>query len=345
MDHLTPSYRILGCLALASVATLVACSSSSSATGGAGGDGTTGTSSSSSVAGGGTGGSGGSGGTTAASSGSSSDGGGSNCAPGAPFGGGETKVTGQQSVTAKIVDEKGAPIAAGQPVFICGIDLCSNPATTDATGSVTITTSLAMKKPAFKVGDALTYAELAIPLSAATTDFTAGGTKVLSTAKLSGATGAAFKAGSTVSSGGVSLVLAAATNVEVNQLIYDTDDKQLFRAVSIPLDNDGPWLASSGHTDFSLLYGVSPAGTTFCPAATATVALPHATSTPNDFGWAAGTAVEIWVMTTDVGQTYAPYAGWAKASDATVDADGTSVTTVAGQGLTYLDNFAIRKKQ
>ena len=60
---------------------------------------------------------------------------------------------------------------------------------------------------------------------------------------------------------------------------------------------------------------------------------------PNDEGWAAGTKVEFWVMTTDTAQVYAPYAGWAKISDGVVATDGMSVTTVAGQGFGFLENF------
>lgn len=262
------------------------------------------------------------------------------CPPGMTYGGGEMKKAGG-SVTAKIVDEKGAPIAAGQPVYICGIDICSDPSTTDANGSVTITTTLMMKKPAFKFGDTISYAELAIPLTMATTDFTGGGTKVLQTGKLSDKTGAALTAGKDATSGDVTISIPAGASVAIDALTYDTPDKQLFRATSVPITNDAPVFVSSGKTDFALLYAVAPVETTICPAAKVTVALPHATMMPNDLGWAAGDAVEFWVMTTDVAQTYAPYAGWAKMSGGTVSADGKSVTST--EGFVLLENFAIRK--
>jgi hypothetical protein len=214
---------------------------------------------------------------------------------------------------------------------------------TDATGSVTVSTTLSEKRPAFKVGDTIAYAELAIPLATATTDLTAGGTKVINTAKLSDKPGAALTPGMAATSGDVTLTIPAGASVDIDTIIYDTPDKQLFHAVSIPLANEGPWLASSEKTDFAILYGVSPAETTICPAAQVTVALPHATMTPNDLGWTAGTKVEFWVMTTDVGQTYAPYAGWARMSGGTVSADGKSVTTT--DGFLLLENFAIRKAQ
>jgi hypothetical protein len=215
---------------------------------------------------------------------------------------------------------------------------------------VSISTTLSMKKPAFKFGDTVSYAELAIPLTAATTDFTMTGTGKLATAKLADTSSATLAPGKDATSGSVTVSIPTGASIGINMLVYDTSDAQMFRAVNIPLTNEGPVLApvtvGDGGTpaDFQLLYGVAPTETTLCPAAKVTVALPHATMMPNDLGWAAGTAVEFWIMTTDTGQTYAPYAGWAKMSDGVVSADGTSVATVPGQGFIFLENFAIRLK-
>jgi hypothetical protein len=263
------------------------------------------------------------------------------CSPGGPYGGGETSMAGA-TVTATIVDETGAPVS-GQPAFICGLDLCASPGMSQATGAVSLHTGLTMKKPAFKIGDAVTYAELAIPLTMSTTDFTAGGTAVINTAKLAGKPGAPLTPGTNAVSGDVMLSIPAGAAVSIDTLVYDTPDKQQLRAVSIPMANEGPVLASAGVSGFGLLYGLAPAETLVCPPVKVSVALPHATMTPNDLGWAPGSAVEFWVMTTDTGQTYAPYAGWAKMSDGVVSADGRSVTTVDGQGFNFLETFAIRK--
>jgi hypothetical protein len=246
------------------------------------------------------------------------------------------------SVTAKIVDETGSPVPS-QPAWICGINICSAPGMTDGSGHVMITAALTEEAAAFKVGDEITYAALAIPLTTATTDFTEGGTAVLNTAKLADSSGATLTPGTSVTSGAVTVSLAADATVAIDELTYGTPAEQEFHAVSIPLANDGPWLASSGHDDFALLYGISPAETPICPAAQISVTLPHATLTPNDFGWTPGTQVEFWITTIDTGQTYAPYGGWAKASDGTVSSDGTKVVTT--QGLLALENFAIRKAQ
>jgi hypothetical protein len=125
------------------------------------------------------------------------------CSPPTTYGGGESAVV-ATSVTAKIVDETGAPVA-GQPVYICGIDICSDPGMTQADGSVTITTTLTEKGPAFKVGDTVNYSEIAIPLAAGATDFTKGGTAVLTIGALASKTGAALTPGTTATSGDVSI--------------------------------------------------------------------------------------------------------------------------------------------
>lgn len=284
----------------------------------------------------------------AVSSSSGTGGGGSvtTCPPAMKYGGGETTVSGA-AATAKIVDETGAPIAAGQPLFICGINECSPPGKTVASGAASISTTLSLKKPAFKFGDAVSYAELAIPIAAGTTDFTTLGTGKLATGKLAGKPGAPLTPGADAISGDVTITIPAGASVGIDSLVYETSDSELFRSVGIPLTNVGPVLApvtlgDGGAPDFQLLYGVAPAETTICPAAKVAVALPHATATPNDLGWAPGAAVEFWIMTIDTGQTYAPYAGWAKASDGVVSADGTSVATVDGQGFIFLETFAIR---
>jgi hypothetical protein len=247
--------------------------------------------------------------------------------------------TSNNAVTAKIVDQNGAPVA-GQPVYLCGINVCSPASMTKSDGTATIASTMSLQKAAFKVGDALNYAELAIPLAMGTTDFTMGGTAVINTGKLSDMPGAALTPGQDATSGDVTLSIPGDASV-CFYVTYDTPDSQLFRAVSIPLANEVPWLASAGVTGFQLLYGVTPSETPICPPAKVTVALPS----PNTTGWSPGDAVEFWITTADTGQQYAPYAGWAKMSDGAVSADGKTVSTADGQGFIVLENFAIRKKQ
>jgi Galactose oxidase, central domain/Kelch motif len=261
--------------------------------------------------------------------------GGFQCNAGGFYGGGE--VTGQGgTISATLVDQTGASVS-NQPAYICGINICSNPATTASNGSVSFGTTLNMKKPAFKVGDTISYAEFAIPLTPGTT--TNFGT--LMTGKFPAA-GSTLTPGADAVSGDVAISIPAGASIEINSLVYGTSDQQKLRTVRIPVNaQSSPWLpcASCG---FQLLYGLAPSGTTLCPNARITVALPHQNQSPNDFGWTAGTAVEFWVMTTDTSQQYAPYAGWRKISGGVVSADGTSISTNVGEGFEYLDNFAVR---
>ncbi len=267
------------------------------------------------------------------------------CPPPTLYGGGETSMS-NLSVTAAVVDETGAPVV-GQPAFICGINLCSPPATTDAAGKVSMQWSMSEERPAFKVGDAVHYAEIAIPLAKPVTDLTVGGGVVV-IGKLSDKPGATLTPGASAISGDVTIGLAKGTTVGIDGLTYDTSDTRKFRAVSIPVAKAtvalGELTADSGGGTFVLFYGVAPSDTPFCPAASVSVALPHTTQTPNnDFGWAPGTAVEFWITTIDVGQFYAPYAGWSKMSDGAVSADGKTAVTSPGQGFAVLDSFVIRK--
>jgi len=274
----------------------------------------------------------GSGGSTSSSTGSSMGGGGAGAVcPGMGYGGDGVAEAGG-TVQGTLVDVSGAPVA-GQPLYICGTDLCSPPAKSGSQGEVMIATNTMMKKRAFKFGDALTYAELSIPLTMATSDF---GT--ITTGKLP-AQGAALAPGGDAASGGVTVSIPAGASVVVDELVYDTPDKQLFRAVEIPVAKAKPVLdpvmIGGMAANFEILYGVAPAQTTICPAAKITV--------PNAPGWPAGTAVEFWITTVATAQEYAPYAGWAKASDGEVSADGMTVSTSAAGGFIYLDTFAVRK--
>lgn len=258
------------------------------------------------------------------------------CPPAMTYGGGEPTIV-PGAVAANLVDETGAPVAAGQPLYICGLNICAAPEKVGSNGSVSMMTNLEEKRPAFKFGDSINYAEFAIPLTTSAIDFRTIGSGLLATAKLAGKPGATLTPGADATSGDVTVSLAAGASVGIDSLVYWTPDTQVFRAVGVPLANAGPLLPATP-TGFALLYGVSPAETTICPPARLTVSLP------NTLGWAPGAAVEFWIMTTDTGQTYAPYAGWALMSDGVVSADGKTAETADGQGFTLLENFAIRLK-
>jgi hypothetical protein len=263
--------------------------------------------------------------------------GGFECSAGGFFGGGE--VSGQGgTVAATILDQTG--IAVGnQPTYICGVDICSDPHLTASNGSVNYGTSLNMKKPAFKFGDAVNYAEFAIPLTPSST--TNLGT--LMTGKFPAVgSGATMTPGTDAVSGDVTIAFPAGASIGIDTLVYSSSDLQQLRTVRIPINAQSSPLLPCPDCGFQLLYGLTPAETTLCPSARVTVALPHQNQSPNDFGWLAGAAVEFWVMTTDTGQQFAPYAGWRKISGGVVSADGSSVATNSGEGFEFLENFAVR---
>jgi len=189
------------------------------------------------------------------------------------------------------------------------------------------------------LGDTVNYAEFAIPLTpGSTTNF---GT--LMTGKFPAVgSGSTMTGGADAVSGDVTISFAAGASIFIDTLVYDSTDLQKLRTVRVPINAQTSPLLPCPDCGFQLLYGLTPAATILCPTARVTVALPHQNQSPNDFGWKAGAAVEFWVMTTDTGQQYAPYAGWRKISGGVVSADGTSVSTNSGEGFEYLDNFAIR---
>src|SRR5450432_704778 len=261
------------------------------------------------------------------------------CSSDGPYGGGEAVGQGG-TVTATIVDQSGAAVS-NQPTFICGLNVCSSPHQTDSSGSVSYNTTLNMTKPAFKFGDTISYAEFAIPLTPGST--TSFGTIQTGKFPVLGS-GSTLTPGTDAVSGDVTVSLAVGATIAIDALNYSTSDEQKLRTVAIPVTAQSSVLLPCSNCGFKLLYGVTPAETTICPAAKVTVALPHQTQTPNDFGWAPGAAVEFWVTTIDVGQQYAPYAGWRKISGGSVSADGTSVSTNAAEGFDFLESFAVRLK-
>ena len=259
------------------------------------------------------------------------------CTTGGPYGGAEPSGPGG-SVSATVVDQNNTPVS-GQPAFLCGLNICAAPQSTNASGSVTISTSMTMTRPAFHVGDGINYPIVAVQLPPnVTTNF---GT-LQSGAFPALGSGSPLTPGSVAVSGDVSLSIAPGAEVVIDTLEYSTSDEQKLRTVSIPVNVASAPLLPCQNCGFELLYGVTPSETTICPAAQVTIALPHKVQSPNDFDWPAGAIVEFWTTTIDPGQTYAPYAGWRLISYGHVSVDGTSVTSETWGGLNFLNNLAVR---
>jgi hypothetical protein len=268
----------------------------------------------------GTGGAGGTGG---------ADGGFTASCPGWPGYGGAPAPTPFASASGTIVDLTGAP-APNVFVEVSGLDLAMS-SRTSASGSFTVSLDHTLMKPMLKFGDSLAWAELAVPVTMATTAF-----GNLTTGAMP-AVGAPFVPGGAAVSAGVTLSLPAGATATIDMLSYSTPDQQLFRIVQIPVEKEAavPGVAEYA---FVLLFGATPLDTQFCPAATITV--PNNATPPLP----ANSAVEFWGLGLDVGQAWAPFGDWAKLSDGQVSADGTTIATAPNQGFAVLETFAVRSK-
>jgi len=134
--------------------------------------------------------------------------------------------------------------------------------------------------------------------------------------------------------GNITLSVPAGAEIEVDILVFETEETQRFRAVDIPIAKAPA--AADASLGFEMLVATTPVETHFCPHAKLTV--------PNTAGWPAGTEVEFWYHGIDPGEEWAPYAGWAKVSGGKVSADGTTISTNDGEGIPELSVFGIKKK-
>lgn len=246
-------------------------------------------------------------------------------------------------LTAKIVDETGAP-AANVPVFVCGFGACSKPATTSAQGEVCtldkasgvcapgISPGLEITRPALKYGLGIEHVKLAQLLPEGAAEHSIGEVTTFGLPDL--AQGVELSAGASATSNGVTLALAPGTKLQHDELVFDTPELQRFRAVQIPVAKAPPAVDPSA--GFEILIGTTPVDTQLCPRA--------ALEVPNTAGWPAGTEVELWVHGVSVLEEWAPYGGWAKASGGKVSADGARIVTHAGEGVGVLGLFGIRKR-
>lgn len=306
-------------LPLASVLAIAACSSdstqTSTTTGAGGGSGTT-TTTTSSVGGGG-----------ATSTGATGTGGAENACTGSDFSDPNAAKVMIGTISAKIVDLAGQPVPKDLSAQVCGTDICIT-GTTNALGAVTEQVNQTLVKPAFKYGDARTFAKMLIPVKAGNTDF-----GVITTAALPAA-GVDFVPGKTMVSGDVSIEIAANGVAEVDPLLYPEALDQQLRAVTIPVDKVPAVLA--GAPTITQLYGVAPVDTVFCPPAKVTVPNADPAALP------AGADVEFLILNVETIESWGPYGEWQKVSDGKVSADGKTIATT--EGLPVLHLFGIRKK-
>lgn len=290
--------------------------------------------------GGGTGGTGGTGGGTGGAGGGTGGAGGEMTTGGGGTGGtalecegpgygGNEQTVSVGKVTATIQDQDGMPVA-NTVAQVCGTDICLSEMT-NGFGSVTVNANQDLKAPAFKYGDGMGYAKLAVPLMAGDASFVS-----IVTAKLPDiGTGDLFMAGASAASNGVVIDVPAGGKAVIDELIYEDPSTHTFRAAEIPAGANVPALDPA--LGLAAVFGVAPLETVFCPPATVHV--------PNTPGFAAGADVEFFIQGLDALQHWAPYAEWHKVSDGKVSEDGTEIVTVEGQGMPVLSTFGVRLMQ
>lgn len=231
-------------------------------------------------------------------------------------------------VTATVLELGGAAVA-DQQVLVCGLASCFN-GRTGGDGVVGVLANADMLKPAFKFGDGLTHALLARLLPPGSEDHALG---TVTTAALPPyAEGQPLQPGATVSSVGVSLALDPTTAPKLDKLTYAKVEQRGFRAVAVPVEHAPGALELA--RPLALVWGLAPVETHLCP--------PARLSVPNDAGWPAGAAVEVLVHGAGIEESWAPYGGWGKVSDAVVTADGARIETTSGGGLPLLTAIGLR---
>jgi hypothetical protein len=226
-------------------------------------------------------------------------------------------------ISGQLVDEQGEPTSAGL-VQICGKDICINARVGD-NGKLAEGVDETLDAPACKFGDGLTWAKLALPLAAG--DSALG---TLTTARLPDfADAVPFVPGEAITSGGVTLTLAANAHVEVDTLTYEDEAQQGFRAVAL----SEPALTQLGQ-DFVAGYALSPVETRVCPS--------PALSLENTADLPPGTTLELFLLGLDVGEKWAPYSAWKKVGEGQVADDG--ATLEFPDGLPLLTAIGVREK-
>lgn len=232
------------------------------------------------------------------------------------------------TVTAMLVDQDGAP-AANAKVQLCGTDLCIVDSSSGTDGSVNLAAGADTTiDPAVKYGHG--GAKFAKFAALVETPNQAFGT--INIIKMP-ATGAALAEGANTSAE-VTVTLAAGTDIKT-ELDLQGDDL-FYRATVISLSANPTLVfpAVDDSLNLEMLVAVSPQDTLLCPGADL--------SFPNTESWADGADVEIYVHGTRTFRHYAPYGGWAKIAEATVN--GNSVELKDGESIEVLGVFGARLK-
>jgi hypothetical protein len=229
-----------------------------------------------------------------------------------------------ETLVARVVDENGAPVPA-MTAQACGFNLCLD-VRTDAQGRVAYEEEQELQRAAFKYGDGLRYAQLALLLGEGP-DYELGDQVSLALPPLSGAD--RFASGTTLRSGGAELRLEPNTDVGFDLLVQEQE--RVFLASEFPGDRFPEAPQGEG---FVALFALGPVKTKLCP--------PARLRLPNEQGLEPGAKVSLFVHGTDVRTEFAPYGEWAEVSGATVSDDGKFIETNPGEGLPFISVIGVK---
>jgi hypothetical protein len=260
---------------------------------------------------------------SAGSGGKGTAGGKASRCPDGPFPKSTTEAVQVEQVSGKLVDEEGEPTPDAH-LQVCAKNVCYD-ATLGSSAEFDESYGEEMDAPACKFGDGKGWGKLAIALEGGASDV--GTLTVVTLPAL--AQGAKLVAGTSASSGDVTLTLSDDARVEIDELTYEDESEWAFRAAPF----SDAVLAELGR-DFALGFSLVPHETVICPA--------PALSVENTAGLEAGAALELFVHGLDVSEEWAPYAGWEKVGEGEVSEDG--ATLEFPDGVPVLTAIGIREK-
>jgi hypothetical protein len=225
-----------------------------------------------------------------------------------------------RSVKVRVVDDAGKPVA-DLVTTACG-DGCTF-GKTDANGVAVMDAHLYMRKAGLMLHGKSKYATYVVTVRGEG-DIDAG-TLALPLLPADGAALPASKSQGTATYGDVTFAFAAGAALDVDTLELPDADQQKFRALAVD-----PALK------IAALWALAPFDTKIDPGASVTLA--------NRANLPAGSAVEIFIQGTDIGDKYGPYAGFSKAAEGHVSADGKTITTDPGQLVGEITWIGVRAK-
>jgi hypothetical protein len=236
-----------------------------------------------------------------------------------------------RTLSARVVDLDGAPVA-DLTTTACG-DGCSY-GKTGSDGSVSMDVRRYMSRGAIMLHGRSRWASY-YSLLGASGDVDKGSLFLPAMPWGEGAPLPADGAAGTVAFGDVTLTLAEGTKVRVDLIELETEEEQLFRVVSVPLDKAPPFVAEAG-ADFAALYALTPYGTRISP--------PAAIELANTTGLAPGTAVELFAQGARLDDANGPFGGFSKMADAHVSEDGKTIRSDEGEGLPEITWLGVRAR-